>query len=103
PSDQPRRPLHHRGMRRTRRQGDIMTTLHVQRARRWRIHALAAALAAAFSTAAVAGQCPADKVVPDGQGQKMVSTPARDVVDVVRASTDLGTQKIAAPGYLFRL
>jgi quercetin dioxygenase-like cupin family protein len=79
-----------------------MTTL-VSRGRRWRTHAVVAALAAAFSTAAVAGECPADKVVPDGQGQKMVTTPAKDVVDVVRASTDLGTQKIAAPGYLFRL
>jgi quercetin dioxygenase-like cupin family protein len=64
---------------------------------------LAAALAAAFSVTAYAGECPADKRVPDGQGQKMVSHAAKGVTDVVRASTDLAKEPIAVPGRLFRL
>jgi quercetin dioxygenase-like cupin family protein len=64
---------------------------------------LAAALAAAFSATAYAGECPADQRVPDGQGQKMVSHAAKGVTDVVRASTDLAKEPIAVPGRLFRL
>ena len=72
----------------------------------WKKIALAGAIAGALSigaTTAFAGECPADKVVPDGQGQKPVSTAARDVTDVVRASTDLANEAIGANGYLFRL
>ena len=68
--------------------------------------AVAGAVAGALSigaTGAIAGECPADKVVPDGQGQKMVSTGARDVTDVVRSSTDLAKEGIGAKGYLFRI
>ena len=64
---------------------------------------LAAALAAAFSMSALAGECPVDKRVSDGQGQKMVSHAAKGVTDVVRASTDLSKEPIAVPGRLFRL
>jgi quercetin dioxygenase-like cupin family protein len=64
---------------------------------------LAAALAAAFSVSAYAGECPADKRVPDGQGQKMVSHGAKGVTDVVRASTDLAKEPAAIQGRLFRL
>lgn len=64
---------------------------------------LAAALAAAFSAAAYAGECPADKRVPDGQGQKMVSHAAKGVTDVVRATTDLAKEPAAVQGRLFRL
>jgi quercetin dioxygenase-like cupin family protein len=44
----------------------------------------------ALSGAAFAGECPADKRVPDGQGQKPGATAPVGVTDVVRASTDLG-------------
>jgi quercetin dioxygenase-like cupin family protein len=64
---------------------------------------LAAALAAAFSMPALAGECPADKRVPDGQGQKMASHAAKGVTDVVRASTDLAKEPVAVQGRLFRL
>jgi len=64
---------------------------------RWngRSAALAAAIAAALSFAATiasAGECPADKRVPDGQGQKMVAVGAKGVTDVVRATTDLSRE-----------
>ena len=64
------------------------------------------AIAAAFSlaaTTAIAGECPADKRVPDGQGQKMSSAPAKGVKDVVRSSTDLSKEPAAINGRLFRL
>jgi quercetin dioxygenase-like cupin family protein len=64
---------------------------------------LAALVAAAFSVSAFAGECPADKRVPDGQGQKMVNYGPKDVTDKVRASTDLAKQAVALPGHLFRL
>ena len=66
---------------------------------------IAAAVAAAFSmsSVALAGECPADKRVADGQGQKMVSHAAKGVTDVVRASTDLAKEPAAVPGRLFRL
>jgi quercetin dioxygenase-like cupin family protein len=60
-------------------------------------------IAAAFSMPVVAGECPADKRVPDGQGQKMVSHAAKGVTDVVRASTDLAKEPAAIQGRLFRL
>jgi quercetin dioxygenase-like cupin family protein len=67
------------------------------------------ALVAAFSalsfvaTVAVAGECPADKRVPDGQGQKPGATAPKDVTDVVRATTDLSREPLALKGRLFRL
>jgi quercetin dioxygenase-like cupin family protein len=67
--------------------------------------ALAAAIAAAFvmTSAAHAGACPADKVVADGQGQKMSNAAAKDVKDVVRATTDLAGEPIGVKGRQFRL
>jgi quercetin dioxygenase-like cupin family protein len=65
--------------------------------------AAALAVAAAFTTTAFAGECPADKRVPDGQGQKMSSAAAKDVTDVVRASTDLSKEPAAIQGRLLRL
>ena len=86
-----------------------MTTTRKQNQALWlrcpRI-ALAAALAGAFSitaTGAFAGQCPADKVVADGQGQKPSPTAPKDVTDVVRATTDLSKEPLALKGHLFRL
>jgi quercetin dioxygenase-like cupin family protein len=64
---------------------------------------LAAAVAAAFSMSAFAGECPADKRVADGQGQKMVSHAAKGVTDVVRSSIDLAREPLAVPGRQFRL
>ena len=74
----------------------------VQRKSLWR--ALAAASATAlFATAAHAGACPADKLVPDGQGQKMSTLGAKDVKDTVRASVDLSKETVGVKGRLFRL
>ena len=67
-------------------------------------HAVALALLGATAlagTTAFAG-CPADKIVPDGQGQKMVDYGPKDVTDVVVEATDLSAQKVALPGYQFR-
>ena len=50
-----------------------------------------------------AGECPADKRVPDGQGQKMGSVAAKDVADVVRATTDLSREPAAIAGRALRL
>jgi quercetin dioxygenase-like cupin family protein len=68
-----------------------------------RKHAIALALlgTATLASAAIAG-CPADKVVADGKGQKMVDFGPKDVTDVVIEATDLSTQKVALPGYQFR-
>ena len=64
--------------------------------------ALAGALAFA-STAAFAGECPADKKVADGQGQKPGPSMPKDVTDVVRSSTDLSKEPVALKNRLFRL
>ena len=66
---------------------------------------IAALLAGAFSmaaTAALAGECPADKRVADGQGQKMVTHGPKDVTDTVVATTDLSKEKVALNDHLFR-
>lgn len=67
---------------------------------------IAAAVSTVFAlstTAALAGECPADKRVADGQGQKMVSHAAKGVTDVVRSSIDLAKEPIAVQGRQFRL
>jgi quercetin dioxygenase-like cupin family protein len=83
-----------------------MHTANPQR-RSIRRHAAAAALIAgafaALAPAVHAGECPADKVVADGQGQKPGPTMPKDVTDVVRYSTDLSKEPLALPGRLFRL
>ncbi len=64
---------------------------------------LAVLIAATLSTTfAFAGECPADKRVPDGQGQKMVTTGPKDVTDTVVATTDLGKEKVALKDHMFR-
>jgi quercetin dioxygenase-like cupin family protein len=70
--------------------------------------ALAAAVAAIgalsfVASVAVAGECPADKRVADGQGQKPGPTSPKDVTDMVRASTDLSKEPAAIKGRQFRL
>lgn len=66
--------------------------------------AMAAVLggAMAVATTASAGECPADKLVADGKGQKPGPSKPRDVTDVVRATTDLAKEPIALNGRLFR-
>jgi quercetin dioxygenase-like cupin family protein len=72
----------------------------------WRRVALAGVVAGALSLAATmanAGECPNDKKVTDGQGQKPSTAAAKDVTDVVRASTDLSKEPAAVNGRLLRL
>ncbi|HEU0204596.1 MAG TPA: cupin domain-containing protein [Burkholderiaceae bacterium] len=71
--------------------------------RRVSVAALTAGALAVMAGAANAGECPADKRVPDGQGQKQVTHAAKGVVDKVRSSIDLGTQAPMLEGRLFRL
>ena len=70
---------------------------------RWRRIAIGFAAAGALTTTAFAGDCPADRRVPDGQGQKMSTAAAKDVSDVVRATTDLSKEPAAIQGRTFRL
>ena len=65
----------------------------------------AAGIAALCLTASVAlaGECPADKMVADGQGQKPGPTAPVGVTDIVRASTDLAKEPSAIKGRQFRL
>ena len=72
----------------------------------WRRVALAGVIAGALSLAATsanAGECPADKKVADGQGQKPSTAAAKDVTDVVRATTDLAKEPAGVNGRQFRL
>jgi len=67
--------------------------------------ALAAILAGGIALAgpAFAGSCPADKLRPDGSGEKMSSTPAKDVTDSVLTSIDLSKEPAAVNDRLLRL
>jgi hypothetical protein len=72
----------------------------------WRRLALAGVVAGAMSLAATmanAAECPADKKVADGQGQKPSTAAAKDVTDVVRSTTDLSNEPAAINGRQFRL
>lgn len=72
----------------------------------WRRAGVAALLASALSVAATGGsaaECPADKRVADGQGQKNAGHAAKGVTDVVRASTDLSKEAPMLKDRLFRL
>jgi quercetin dioxygenase-like cupin family protein len=63
---------------------------------------IAAIVTGMFAIGAQAGECPADKRVADGQGQKMVSHGPKDVTDTVISATDLGAEKIGLKEYMFR-
>lgn len=63
---------------------------------------IAAIVTGMFAIGAQAGECPADKRVADGQGQKMVSHGPKDVTDTVIASTDLGAEKLGLKEHMFR-
>jgi quercetin dioxygenase-like cupin family protein len=64
---------------------------------------LVAGAMAVLSTAAFAGDCPADQVVLDGKGQTAGATEPKDVTDTVLASIDLAKEKVAAEDHLFRM
>jgi len=55
------------------------------------------------ATGALAGECPNDKRVADGLGQKQGPSMPKDVTDVVRYSTDLSKEPLALQGRQFRL
>ena len=65
---------------------------------------MAAAVAASLTLAApaFAGECPADKRVTDGQGQKMATHGPKAVTDTVVAATDLGSEKVGLKEHQFR-
>src|SRR5690348_7109266 len=67
--------------------------------------AMAAVMLAALASvsAAQAGSCPADKMRPDGSGEKMNGTPAKDVTDAVLASVDLAKEPAVVKDRLLRL
>lgn len=84
----------------------MMNTISLHRPSVWPRIALGVAAAGVLCFAAnvaFAGECPADKRVPDGQGQKMGATAPVGVTDVVRASTDLSREPAKIAGRQFRL
>src|SRR5512134_1252938 len=85
---------------------DTMNSTQPQRGPNWRFIALATlvtGVTGAFATVAMTGECPADKRVAAGQGQKLGPTMPKHVTDVVRSSTDLSVEPLALKGRLFRL
>ena len=65
---------------------------------------LATALSGCLAAgAAQAASCPADKMVPDGMGQKMSTAPAQGVTDTVISSSDFAQQSVGINDRLFRL
>lgn len=84
----------------------MMSIIPLYRPRVWPRLAAGVAAFAALSFAAnvaFAGECPADKRVADGQGQKPGPTAPVGVTDVVRASTDLSKEPAAIKGRQFRI
>ncbi len=74
--------------------------------RPWRKVAIAAVVTAAgiaTASTAIAGECPADKVVADGKGQPMGATQPKDVTDNVLAAIDLSNENIKADDHMFRM
>jgi quercetin dioxygenase-like cupin family protein len=61
------------------------------------------AIGAALSAPAYAGSCPADKLRADGGGEKMNTTPAKDVTDAVLASIDVAKEPAMVKDRLLRL
>ena len=58
---------------------------------------------AAHAVTAHAGQCPADKVVASGQGQKMSTAAAKGVTDTVITATALANEPVGIKDRMFRL
>jgi len=83
-----------------------MNTISLNRPSAWPRITIAVAAVAVLSligSVAMAGECPADKRVADGQGQKAGPTMPVGVTDVVRSSTDLSKEPAAIAGRQFRL
>ena len=83
-----------------------MNTIYLYRPPIARRIAIAAAVVVVLGMAAgsaFAGECPADRHVPDGQGQKPGPSAPVGVTDVVRSSTDLSKEPLALMGRQFRL
>jgi quercetin dioxygenase-like cupin family protein len=72
----------------------------------WRALSLAGVVAGAVAfgaDAARAGECPADQVVADGQGQQDKGMAAKDVTDTVLASIDLAKEMVKLDDHQFRM
>ena len=72
----------------------------------WRKVAMASVvIAAGIATAstAMAGDCPADKIVADGKGQAMGPTEPKDVTDTVLAAIDLKKEMVKLDDHQFRM
>jgi quercetin dioxygenase-like cupin family protein len=83
-----------------------MNTIYLNRPSVWPRVAFGVALVAVLSMVAglaMAGECPADQRVADGQGQKPGPTAPVGVTDVVRSSTDLSKEPANIKGRQFRL
>jgi quercetin dioxygenase-like cupin family protein len=65
--------------------------------------AVAAATISASITGAIAGECPAGKVVADGQGQKMNPAKAKDVTDTVLNRINLLNEPVMLKDHALRL
>ena len=81
----------------------VISTTSTRTQQRRLIAVAALAVLAAVSMAANAGECPADKVVPEGKGQPMsAAEPAKGVTDKVVSSTDLALEPVAITGRALR-
>jgi quercetin dioxygenase-like cupin family protein len=83
-----------------------MNTINLYRPSLWPRLVLGVAAAATLcmvASVAMAGECPADKRVADGQGQKPGPMAPIGVTDVVRSSTDLAKEPAGIKGRQFRL
>ena len=83
-----------------------MNVINLYRPSVWPRVAVLGALIGALclaATNATAGECPTDKRVADGLGQKQGPSMPKDVTDVVRSSTDLSKEPLALQGRQFRL
>jgi quercetin dioxygenase-like cupin family protein len=82
-----------------------MTIIRMRRSI-WRSFAAAGTVVAAMSVgalAATAGECPADKVVADGLGQKAGATKPAGVTDKVQARIDLINEPVMLKDHALRL
>ena len=66
-------------------------------------HAAVLAAGLAVSVPAFAGGCPADKMRPDGSGEKMNAMPGKEVSDTVLSAIDLAKEPAAVKDRMLRL
>jgi quercetin dioxygenase-like cupin family protein len=65
--------------------------------------AVVSAVSLGSALSAQAGECPANQLVPDGQGQQAGATMPKDVTDKVLAQIDLSKEMVKAEDHLFRM